>query len=1018
VAAPSMAEAITQSFYAWETRGRGWMLADYPVSLEPPFRPLLLLPGLAPQQFARIDDGKRPTIASLLIDSAKRFFGGEPKAQPPPVPYEEEAPFPAFERASRAVLRILVPADFAFRADVMAQLLSALSAALHPVSFELIGAAGSVVLQIVCAETDCDGVRANLEAFLPELGVVGENDHLGAQWEVRAAHQVVDLGLAHEFFLPLSDVAKSRVDPYVPLIPALASAKDGEFLMLQVLVERARNPWHAAIHDALDDGEGGCLIADAPWFVPAAKKKTETPLYGVVLRIAAQADSDERALELLRSTQPFILQYANPSGNALVPLSNDGYPDGDEHAESLLLRESFRTGMLLSAEETVQLFHFPDQSVRHRALERVQVRTKELPTVAQVRGLVLGEHRHRGEQSIASLDLESRFAHTWIVGGSGTGKSTLLANLALQDIAAGHGVAVLDPHGDLIDDIIGRIPDDRIDDVILFDPSDVEFPIGFNILDARTEIEQNLLASDLVAIVRRFATSWGDTMSTVLGEAVLALLAHPEGGTLVDLRRFLVDDLFRKRYLSLVADPDIRFFWDKEYSLIGTRSLGPLLSRLDTFLRSRIIRHIVGQRDAKLDLGEAMRSGKVVLARLAKGLVGEENAYLLGSLLVAKFNQLALARQAIPQSERRPFFCYADEFQHFVTPSMESLATEGRKYRFGLVLAHQTLAQLADVPRIEGALLGNCHTRIVFRVGESDAKKLAEGFSFFETSDLAARGRGEAIARIGGASNDFNLRTLPLPRVKEDDAETRRHAISTYTRARYAVPRAELTALFARAHAPASDVDVAPIEQIEPEPATVQPPVVALPVTPEGPRSEMPAMPKSVAKAAPVVPPQSGRGGEMHKYLQHLIKRLAEERGFRATIEGVAEDGRADIVLRRDALVVGCEISVTTNAAHELENLRKCLAAGFTRVLFISPEKRQREKVAAQLRKELADAPIDVIGPEDIVTALDALGAAPATTETVVRGYKVKVRRQDLSPEDVVARRKAIAEVIARGMRK
>ena len=171
-----MAEAVTQSFYAWETRGRGWMLADYPVSLEPPFRPLLLLPGVGPQRFAQIDDGKRPTIASLLIDEAKRFLAGEPKAEVLPVPYEEEAPFPAFERATRAVLRILVPADFVGRADVMAQLLSALSAALHPVSFELIGATGTVVLQIVCAESDCAGVQANLEAFLPELAVVGGDD--------------------------------------------------------------------------------------------------------------------------------------------------------------------------------------------------------------------------------------------------------------------------------------------------------------------------------------------------------------------------------------------------------------------------------------------------------------------------------------------------------------------------------------------------------------------------------------------------------------------------------------------------------------------------------------------------------------------------------------------------------------------------------------------------------------------------------------------------------------------------
>lgn len=1009
--ARSLSEAVTNSFYAWETRGRGWMLADYPVSLEPPFRPLFLLPQLAPDRFATVDDGKRPTFASLVMAGARRLTRGTPKAAPA-ASFEEEAPFPAFEGGPLTALRILVSADYVSRVDVTAQLLSALSSALHPISFELIGTGGEVTIQIVCAAFDAPQVAGHIEGFMPELAVIPSDDRLADEWDSSAAQRVVDFGLAHEFFLPLTDADAFRVDPYVPLVAALARAGRGEFLVLQILFERARNPWTTAIHDALDDGDGGCLIADAPWFLAAAKKKTTSPLYATVLRLGAQAETDDCAWGLVRGAHAFVLQYANPSGNALAPLENDGYAD-DEHAASLLERSSMRTGMLLSADELVGLIHLPDESVRHPALLRQHLRTKKLPDSAQGHAFVLGDHHHRGMASEASLDFESRFAHTWLVGGSGTGKSTLVANMVLQDIAAGRGVAVLDPHGDLIDDIVARIPDAQAENVILFEAADIEYPIGFNILEAKTEVEQNLLASDLVAIFRRFATSWGDTMSTVLGEAVLAILEHPEGGTLLDLRRFLIDERFREKHLALIVDPDIRFFWQTEYRVIGSKSIGPLLSRLDFFLRSRIARNIVGQVNAKLDLADAMQSGKVFLARLSKGQIGEENASLLGSLLLAKFNQLALMRQAIPKDERRPFFCYADEFQHFVTPSMESLATEGPKYRVGLVLAHQTLAQLAEVPKIESALFANCHTRIVFRVGDGDAKKLAEGFAFFTGGDLSSQARGEAIVRIGGATNDFNLMTHQLDSIDAAEGEARRRAVVTASRARYGVPRAELAALLARAYTPRKEES----GESEPEASAVNAAPAPIHESPTRSTTKTPGATRS-RKGDLAPQSQQGRGGELHKYVQHLIKRLAEERGFRGVIEGAAGAGQADVVLKRDGLSVGCEISVTTDAAHELENIKKCLAAGFTRVLFVSPEKKQRDKIAAMLRADMPTAPIDVIGPEDIVAALDAFGSAPRTSESVVRGYKVKVTRQDLSPEDVASRRSAIAGVIARGMKK
>lgn len=221
--------------------------------------------------------------------------------------------------------------------------------------------------------------------------------------------------------------------------------------------------------------------------------------------------------------------------------------------------------------------------------------------------------------------------------------------------------------------------------------------------------------------------------------------------------------------------------------MVGTRSIGPILTRLDGFLRPKLIRHIVGQKTPKLDLGQVLRSGQIFVAKLSQGLIGIENASLLGTLIVTRLHQVALARQAVAKEARRPFFLYADEAQHFVTPSMASLLTDVRKYGLGLVLAHQNLFQIRGSP-VESALLGNAYTRIAFRVGDEDAKRLAEGCSFFEARDFRALGRGQAIGRIGSAEHDFNFVTAPLEPIEASAAEEAAE-VSTVERYYGALPK-------------------------------------------------------------------------------------------------------------------------------------------------------------------------------------------------------------------------------------
>lgn len=753
MAAPSLSERISQSFVAWELRGRGWQLAPYPVWLEPPFRPFLLLPGKE-AAIEHVDDGRHPTFFSKLAERAIAAFS-EPSPTAPREEFEEQGPFPSLPRDGIATRRLLLPSDLKIHRDIQAQLLIALGAGHHPVSFELIGRSGTVTLQVACSSLDEEHVFTTIADHLPDVTVLADEDALCTEDGLHSL--AVDFGYEDEFFLPILGIRAFTLDAYVPLISALSRTRNGETLCFQVLFERTRNPWREAIMGAVVAPDGAPLFSDAPDFVPAAREKTAAPLFACSIRLCAWSDSHERLLDLARGTKAFIEQYTRPGGNSLIPLSNDEYQHVD-HTAAILERESFRTGMVVSLDELLGLVHLPDSSVRHEGFVRVAERAKALPANAKEHELVIGTNDYRGTQTTATLASSDRLQHVMIAGASGTGKSTLLVNMIRQDMERGHGLAVLDPHGDLADEVLGLVPASRSDDVVLFDPADEAWPVGFNVLVADTALERTLLASDLVGVFQRFSTSWGDSMSTVLSNAILAVLEHPQGGTLLHLRRFLIEDGYRKSFLAAVKDEEVLFFWNKEWPLIGSRSIGPILTRLNTFLRPKLLRHIVGQRAPKLQLSAVIGDRRIFVAKLSQGLIGNENAYVLGALLLGKFLQVALSRQQIAQTQRAPFWLYLDEAEHFVTPSLASLLTQARKYGVGLTMAFQMLSQLRTVPQVESAVLGNAHIwhlleRVVYPseedvVGSEAAKPITENYITSDVClDLSHKGQHITIGR-------------------------------------------------------------------------------------------------------------------------------------------------------------------------------------------------------------------------------------------------------------------------------
>lgn len=998
------AAQLLANFRAWEERGRGWQLFSHPVELEPPFRPFH---GHFVWRPPQIDDGRRPGgFFNLFKSTSAQKLPPGPAGSNIGVP--EPEPRPGATRRHIRELQVLLPPEFALHTDADEQLLLTSSFTGAPVSVELIGRPDAVSFQIVCDSNDSPHIQHQLATLAPDGAVISRDGFLAGTWdETPGVGVVVDLGLGSEFMRPLCGSRPRKAETLSPLVAALADVGSGECAVVQILFCPAREPWAESILRAVVGNDGEPLFAEAPGeeLVRAAEEKVSRRLFACRARIAAKSPTRGRSISLVRSLLSGVGQVPSARGNELIGLDPAGWSEAAQH-QDLLERTAHRTGMLLNADELSALVHLPGPGVQHPKFARLTTRTRAAPALARTDGLLLGRNEHLGETVEVRLTPSQRLRHTYVVGGTGTGKSTLLLSMILQDIAEGRGVAVLDPHGDLVDEVLGRMPLARLDDMVLFDPADEEYPVGFNLLAAHSDLERTLLASDLVAIFRRLSTSWGDQMNSVFANAILAFLESSTGGTLLELRRFLVDREYRTTFLQTVSDPEVVFYWQKEFPLLKGNPQAPILTRLDSFLRPRIIRNIVGQREQSLSFEKLLNGGYIFLARLSHGAIGEENAHLLGAILVSKFHQVALARQAKDERDRQDFFLYADEFHNFQTPSMTALLSGVRKYHLGLTLAHQDLRQLGGPSdELLSSVFGNVATRVVFRVGDRDARTLAEGFSHFEAQDLQSLGVGEAIARVERADFDFNLRTEQLPPVDPEQARAQREEAVSLSREQYAARRADVSPNTELATPTPAPVPTPAPRQIQVSGTT--------PTLPE--RAPRLRKAKDGDVAAPATP---GRGGQQHKYLQSLIRRFAEDRGYRVEIEKRVLDsaGIVDVALEREGVSVAVEISVTTTLDHELGNVQKCIAAGFDHVVLILTDKRAlgkaRQAVSAAL-PEADRARVQVASPEEVVGILDQLSTAPVEAEQTVGGYKVSVKLKAVGEAETARRKQTLSGIVS-----
>jgi hypothetical protein len=1023
-------QKLSEQFYQWELRGRGIEVFPKPVSPEPPFRPFCghFVP------FENIpDDGRRTTFLSSLVEKLSRKLSTAPPEMPSPSPPEEEPEPELLFRERLIELQTTLPADLDSAKDAFEHFLHNLSLCREPVAFELLGLPQSVTAQFASHPGDASLVQRQLEAHFPEALFQPRDSTLETAWDAAEGDDalVVEFGLAREFMYSLSC---GKFDPFVGIVGAMSALQGGELALFQVIWQRVQHPWAQSIVNSVTGADGRPFFVNCPELANAAEEKVSHPLFAAVIRIAVKSERHERTLQIARDIAASLAVFGNPSGNEIIPLSNEDYPFED-HIEDTLRRQTRRSGMILTSEELIGFVHMPGSAVRTAAFKRQVGKTRTAPAIVRhSEGLLLGEKDHAGQLVFVRLSPDQRVRHMHVLGASGTGKSTLLFNLIAQDIQNGEGVAVLDPHGDLIDKILGVIPDERIDDVVLVDPSDPEYSVGFNILSAHSDLEKNLLASDLVSVFQRLSTSWGDQMNSVLQNAILAFLESSRGGTIADLRRFLIEPAFRNEFLKSVKDSEVVYYWQKSFPhLSGGKSIGSILTRIDALLAKKPIRHMVSQAENRLDFAHIMDTGKIFLAKLPEGLLGKENSYLLGALLVSKFQQIAMARQAQQIESRRLFSIVIDEFANFITPTMAEILSGARKYRIALTLAHHELHQLQRNPDVASAVMSHPYTRIIFRVGDDDARKLADGLSHFDASDIRNLDTGHAIVRVERSDYDFNL-TVPLPvEVDKVDTKARRDGVITASRIKYSTPRAQIEAtLLAKLHTEAP-----------PERSRTAPAVSEVPKRPDIPKaSESPpaalrhALQKNIsAEPAPVVealkplpPSDKGIGGHQHNLIRERIESVASELGYTPSRETRTDaGGKIDVVLKKPNRAIACEIAITTTIDHEVGNVAKCLNAGFDAVAVISPSADRLDKIKAGVMASLASA--ETVGvayyhPDAFIehlrkSSFEASPSAPPTPGVTTFGkYKVKHSMVNLTPEERKEREAAAIRMLAETMRK
>ena len=675
-----------------------------------------------------------------------------------------------------------------------------------------------------------DHLEKQIYAFYPEAAVEISSDH--TIYETSDTIIGGYLKLAKSAHLPLATYLDLEADPIQSITAALAKLQNGDAAVIQYVCRPATaaarvkgkkaarsttlgkqkdvSGKSSALGDLKDaalksseqkqkeQGEASQLTSRGQERVELVEAKITQQQFDVNIRLSASTRSPDDAERVFNSMAGAFAQYDLPDLNTLK-LHRAG--KSRQFMRDLIFRVPRQANSAtLSTTELASLFHFPLPTTGTPNILWRGAKISPAPAEIPTEGIVLGENVYRGVSNPIHFAPDDRRRHLYLIGQTGTGKTTLFLNMIVQDIVAGNGVGVVDPHGDLIEDILMHIPPERQQDVILFDPRDTERPLGFNILEAKDPAQKDMVVNEVVQILQKLAArlnpeSVGPMFEHYLRNSLMAL-AEDENATLIDVPRMFVDEPFRNQILRHDMDPTVRQFWEREFAQsqrgqMSADMLSYVISKLGRFIGNATVRNLIGQPRSSFDVREVMDQKKILLCNLSKGQLGDINSDLLGFVLVSKIQIAALGRANMPEDQRSDFYLYLDEFQNFTTDSIATILSEARKYRLNLNLTHQFIQQLED--DIKDAVFGNVGTVVSYRIGVDDSEFMAQQFDpVFTEYDLLNLERFTAYIRLlikGTPSRPFSLKIPPPPAGGDT---TQREAIREYSRQTYGRSKADV----------------------------------------------------------------------------------------------------------------------------------------------------------------------------------------------------------------------------------
>jgi hypothetical protein len=689
-------------------------------------------------------------------------------------------------------------------------------------SFEIVANKGKISFYISAPKNKSLYIEQQIHAYYPEasIEVVDDYNAFNPQGSVLAGY----LKARRSFIFPFLDYTDMNSDPMNSLINVMSKLENDESIAVQYVIRSAKKDWHSKIkksvleayktkdvtkmfkissssfHNFINffvfdimlgffdmgraDDKNTLKDPNTPTkeltekereMLKKMEEKNSKSGLDVNLRIVVSSKDKERAKISFDNITSAYSEYSYYEyGNSFKPVIKKGQSNIIENFiyRRFMANQSF----LLNTQELASMYHFPLSKTETPNIDWLTSRTAPAPNNIPKEGILLGRNTFRGIETDIKIKEVDRRRHMYIIGKSGTGKSVLLNNLAIQDIERGHGVCVMDPNGDLIEDVLNRIPPERAEDVIVFSPSDIKRPIGLNLLeyDPRYPEQKTFVINEMIGIFDKLydlKATGGPMFEQYMRNALLLIMDSPEtGSTLMEVSKVLADEDFRRMKLRLCKNQTVVDFWSKEAEKAGGEAalanmVPYITSKLTPFISNDMMMPIIGQQNSAFNFRDIMDNQKILMVDLPKGAIGETNAYLLGMIIVGKILMAALSRTDIPQEQRKDFYLYIDEFQNFTTNSICQILSEARKYALCLNIAHQYIGQLSkgQDTQIKDAVFGNVGTMISFRVGSEDAGVLVKEFSpVFNEYDLVNVGRGAFVKLLvdGQAVRPFSLQTI------------------------------------------------------------------------------------------------------------------------------------------------------------------------------------------------------------------------------------------------------------------